>query len=492
MHQGSGDRLRDSEEHNPEHDPLSRPMRERTQMNDLQKPHEPTDRPLVEEFEQEDLVVALPYLHLVAAELCDLGVWPESPAPDQVEENQTLGLALLRNFPGLSDVVPKIREGRALQIRAAEESAPQRTFTDLDLLLLELRTVLAERFGGWVPEMGKNRHVGRAVSVLGGAMNLLGGDGGCIGSQCPMSNALVLGFPEYVHPQDAPPAPTGTAGAGVRIGIVDAPLYPHPNLVGHVRSEDLLAAMLDVQWHGPIWLPWEGHATLVADLMLRQAPAAELDTQAAFSGDSGKATSWEVAKAMVDYADAGVDILNLSIGGRTADGLAPFVLTRAVQRIGRDVLIVAAAGNHGKTEQRHTPVWPAALPDVVAVGASREPGSEFSPNLPWVTCTAPGVNMVGAYLHQPVTMPTRLPPRLAREDMDARMLPAGRIAPQDTTGEPTRFDGYARWSGTSFAAATVSGAVAAAKRPGQTAVEALHDLLERPGRVVRKFEYPPC
>ncbi len=156
------------------------------------------------------------------------------------------------------------------------------------------------------------------------------------------------------------------------------------------------------------------------------------------------------------------------------------------------MLIVAAAGNHGKTDQHHTPVWPAALPDVVAVGASSEPGSEFSPNLPWVTCTAPGVNVVGAYLHHAVTMPTRLPPRLAREDTDARMLPAGRIAPQDTTGDPVRFDGYARWSGTSFAAATVSGAVAAAMRPGQTAVEALHDLLERPGRVVRKAEYPPC
>jgi membrane-anchored mycosin MYCP len=461
-------------------------------MNDLHEPNESTDRPLVEEFELEDLVVALPHLRLVAAELRNLGVWRESPEPDHVEENQALGLALLRNFPGLRDIAPKIRERRAPQIRAAEESAPKRTFTDLDLLLLELRTVLAERFGGWVPEMGKNRHVGRAVSVLGGAMNLLGGDGGCQGSHCPMSNALVLGFPEYVHPRDVPPAPTGTAGSSVRVGILDAPLYPHPNLVGYVRCEDLLSAMLDVQRHGPVWLPWEGHATLVADLVLRQAPAAELDTQAAFSGDSGKATSWDVAKAMVDYADAGADILNLSIGGRTADGLAPFVLTHAVQRIGRDVFIVAAAGNHGKTDQRHTLVWPAALPDVVAVGASREPGSEFSPNLPWVTCTAPGVNVVGAYLHQAVTMPTRLPPRLAREYTDARMLPADRIAPQDTTGDPVRFDGYARWSGTSFAAATVSGAVAAAMRPGQKAAKALHELLERPGRVVRKAEYAPC
>jgi subtilisin family serine protease len=200
------------------------------------------------------------------------------------------------------------------------------------------------------------------------------------------------------------------------------------------------------------------------------APAVTLEARAVLD-DDGRATAWETAQHMMDFADSGVDILNLSLGCRTTDGLPPLLMSRAVGLLSQRMVIVAAGGNNGAAEQpalRNAPIWPAALPDVVAVGA-RDIGAlgigeglaKFSPQLPWVTCTAPGVNLTGAFLKATVLM---------------------------KTGQSLPFDGYATWSGTSFATAMVSGAIAAATVPGKvTAHEALHGLLSESGGVVRPY-----
>jgi subtilisin family serine protease len=101
------------------------------------------------------------------------------------------------------------------------------------------------------------------------------------------------------------------------------------------------------------------------------------------------------------------------------------------------------------------------MDDVVAVGADRGAGAEgsrlapFSPRLPWVAVTADGVDVVSTYLSGDVDVLTR----------------AG--------SQRRRFDGYARWSGTSFAAATVTGELAALARPGVSAWQAVAELKER-------------
>ena len=154
------------------------------------------------------------------------------------------------------------------------------------------------------------------------------------------------------------------------------------------------------------------------------------------------------------------------------------VMARAVERLSPKTLIVAAAGNHGLTVgwvnglTEHSPTWPAALPNVVAVGADDPLTGTlagFSPRLPWVTCTAPGEGVVAAYLTADVTT-----------EEEPGVL-------------PTHFEGYARWSGTSFATAAVSGAVAARMRPRVDAWEALDELLNHPGPnpVVKKFQHTP-
>jgi subtilisin family serine protease len=175
---------------------------------------------------------------------------------------------------------------------------------------------------------------------------------------------------------------------------------------------------------------------------------------------------------MAEFADTSVDILNLSFGCYTDDGQPPLVLAKAVSLLSPKILLVAAAGNHGNIEQlwaagdplaapwtanltNKTPVWPAAFAQVTAVGATDGQGkpAAFSPEVPWVDVTAQGVDVESTYLDGQVSL----------------SQPGG--------NQIETFYGYARWQGTSFAAATVSGAVAAKIGPGRDAHQALEALL---------------
>jgi subtilisin family serine protease len=176
---------------------------------------------------------------------------------------------------------------------------------------------------------------------------------------------------------------------------------------------------------------------------------------------------WNAAKHIADLAASGVDVLNLSLGCFTGDGNPPLALATAIGRVSPETVVVAAAGNYDEADIKQgltltTPMWPAALDDVVAVGASDGDGhrAQFSPDLPWVNFLAPGVGVESTYLTGRV--------RAGSEDAHA-----------DATSEA--FTGWANWSGTSFAAASVSGAIAARIKPGhRTAREALDDLHNRP------------
>jgi membrane-anchored mycosin MYCP len=130
--------------------------------------------------------------------------------------------------------------------------------------------------------------------------------------------------------------------------------------------------------------------------------------------------------------------------------------------------VVASAGNNGDAKgsgssglpQGVTPSttsYPAASPGVVAVGVERahdDEQADFTPYpAPWISLLARGVKVNAAYLHGQV--------QLGQEK------------------KPTEFKGFANWSGCSFAAAVVSGIIAARTEPGRrTAREALDELVE--------------
>lgn len=130
-------------------------------------------------------------------------------------------------------------------------------------------------------------------------------------------------------------------------------------------------------------------------------------------------------------AEAKAPVINLSLGGYTGGNRPPRALRHALRTLGRTRVIVAAAGNNASDRL----FWPAAFQGVIAVAAydsrTEEP-AEFSNFGTWVDVSAPGVDLRSCFVDG-----TR----------------------ENTSGEVT-FDGWATWSGTSFAAPLVAAEIA--------------------------------
>ncbi len=361
----------------------------------------------------DDLVVSDGHLHLVRTVIADAGADVEVRG-----RSAALGLGLLR----LPDVQAA---AAALDPHGGVDGGP------LDRVLAGLRRYFSQEHAGWMPTIGKNRLVGQVVKPAGEVSHGGGLD------------------PRAVD--DALPTPQRGPGQGARVGVVDTGLVPHPWLDG--RWEATYSDVVHAQ-NSPMPVV-SGHATFVAGLVLQQAPGAVVAMTSVLSDDDGQADGWDVANAILQAGRGGVDVLNLSLQCFTLDGQPPLVLAAAIDRLPPDVVVVAAAGNHGSggAELGRRPAWPAALDDVVAVGAADVTGTPAAftpPACVWVDLLAPGVDLLSSYL-------------------------SGEVA---LGGEIVRFSGRARWSGSSFASAVVAGAVAAGTVPGRrSAREALDDLM---------------
>ncbi|HYN75148.1 MAG TPA: S8 family serine peptidase [Candidatus Limnocylindria bacterium] len=144
-----------------------------------------------------------------------------------------------------------------------------------------------------------------------------------------------------------------------------------------------------------------GHGTMVASIA-----AASTDNTTGMAG-----SGWDTSILAVKVADSngeitnaaladgidwavghGADVINLSLGSETDDTAVRGAVADAVAA---DVVVVAAAGNSGVT----TKFYPAALPNVLAVGATTVGGgsrASFSQYGSWVDVGAPGVKIIGA------------------------------------------------------------------------------------------------
>jgi len=376
-----------------------------------------------------DLVVAIEHTREVEGALRDLGVHVGG-----VEESRPLGLSLIK-LPDDAGATASFSDETVRLMTARGDDEP----TGLDRLLRGLRTHFGQRYGGWAPTIGKNRMLG---DVIGGGKISYGG------ALAPTSS------------DQQPPARGTGPGRGVRVGVLDTAIAPHPWLAG-----GWTAATDDVLVPAATSRAAAGHATFVAGLVLREAPGCVVVARQVLSED-GTADSWAVAREIVEHGRDGLDVLNLSLFCHTEDGEAPLVLSRAIDRLPSGTVVVAAAGNHVDDPDApgapRPPAWPAALDGVIAVGATDAAGATapFSPEgVPWVDVLALGVDRVSTYLDGTVSF----------------------------DGDRTEsFTGLASWSGTSFAAASVSGAIAARTVPGQvSAQQAWEDL--RKGAAERPF-----
>lgn len=210
--------------------------------------------------------------------------------------------------------------------------------------------------------------------------------------------------------------------------------------------------------------PGAGHGTFAAGIVQQVAPDAEVRAYRVMDS-AGVGGEVQVACALLKAAADGADIINLSLGTQSVHDRPPVALEAALELMAErypDVLVVAAAGNDGETR----PCWPAAFPDVVSVAglASDLAPTEWSNQGDWVTCAAVGEGIVSTYVEG----------RRRGADGD---VPAVFGA-----------DAWASWTGTSFAAPQVAGAVAAlcADDPATTPRQALASLLAD-GRPTRGF-----
>lgn len=205
-----------------------------------------------------------------------------------------------------------------------------------------------------------------------------------------------------------------------------------------------------------------GHGAFVSGVVQQVAPDAEIRIRRVLDTD-GITSDLDVADDMRAAVADGAEILNMSLGTETLDGRPPAALLDVVSELADshpDVLIVCAAGNGASSER----VWPAAFardfPNVVAV-AALDPNGEQAPwssHGDWITCSAIGEGVVSTYVQ-------------GQEDGDLTEDPY-----PDTYGP----DAWATWSGTSFAAPQITGAIV--RICGETGLSprtALRNLLAR-------------
>ncbi|MEV8635151.1 S8 family serine peptidase [Streptosporangium sp. NPDC051023] len=107
---------------------------------------------------------------------------------------------------------------------------------------------------------------------------------------------------------------------------------------------------------------------------------------------SGIGSSADIAAGIRWAADNGAQVINLSLGGSTDTTVERDAIAYAV---GRGVVVVAAMGNDGTGN----PSYPAAYPDVIAVGAvdSTDKRAPFSQTGTHIDVAAPGVNVLSTY-----------------------------------------------------------------------------------------------
>jgi subtilase family protein len=404
------------------------------------------ERGWVERYHDDQIVVALPDLRILAATLHQHGVHYHEPA----DTNPVLGLARLSGLTGIGHAVGELLHdpdiGALLSDYRDRRNAahPGHPVSGLALLIRGIRLLFAHWYPGWQVTIGKNYH----PSLVKGFPHIGGGDG----EPTPVSQPFTAAVGEGPgHPD---------AGRGVRVGLADTRLYPDPRLAGHYlgRDSDLLPA------GQAEFTEFDGHAAFVASCILQQAPGAELRLRPVLD-ENGDGSAWDVAVGLAELVTLNPDVVNLSLGEyMTDDDTAPMVLDAAVRRFSRDTVLVAAAGNNGSPSGQlppgvttRTASYPAALPDVIGVGALGPDGERAGftpPDVPWISMLARGADVVGAYVTGKVA-----------------------VGPEGGPDRIVEFSGTANWAGCSFAAGVVSGVVAARTVPGhRSAREALADL----------------
>jgi hypothetical protein len=285
--------------------------------------------------------------------------------------------------------------------------------------------------------------------------------------------------PFYAHADTSPFANGAAQHSGARSSSArpaQAPKKPKRPAVGDVK-----VAILDTGWaesHTPTGLPninvdphggdrpdedkdgfldpAAGHGTFIGGLIEQFAPGCELEITEVLS-TYGDGDEVEIAKALYALAQDGdgrrpPDLVNLSFGGYSPLGMG--ALTRAIQALHEaGAVVVAAAGNDATC----LPMFPAVIDGVVGVGALDPKTNEaatFTNYGPWVRACSWGVDLISLFF----------------EGFNG-------AGPPEKNYDPDNFQGWARWSGTSFATPMVVAALAQVVGNGVSPHDAVDQLI---------------
>ena len=217
-------------------------------------------------------------------------------------------------------------------------------------------------------------------------------------------NQVIDGLPQYAldanHLNARAAWDAGLRGAGVTVGIVDAPAdVGHPDLSGrwagraydpvlnaeYTTATDWTAAVArmgggTMNADNPGGLDLD-HGTAVASAavaaqngvgMVGAAPDARFLSAAVFQPTSAGMQfvgSFDAARAVVWSVDAGAKVINLSWG---SFGYDPLLKAAADYALSRGVTVVAAAGNTGRQERQQPAMYPGVLASVAGdLGGNR-------------------------------------------------------------------------------------------------------------------------
>ncbi len=181
-------------------------------------------------------------------------------------------------------------------------------------------------------------------------------------------------------------------GAGVTVAVIDTGVdRAHPALRNRLAPGMFDFVEEDADPSEVAGGPGFGHGTFVAGIVALVAPEAKILPLRAFTAE-GVSTSFTVARAIRHALAQGAQVLNLSFGmlgfSRVIDG----ALEEARKR---GVIAVASAGNDGQP----VPHYPASDESVLAVAATdaTDRKADFSNYGRHVDLSAPGVGVYSAY-----------------------------------------------------------------------------------------------
>lgn len=182
-------------------------------------------------------------------------------------------------------------------------------------------------------------------------------------------------------------------GRGVLIGLVDTPVdLNHPTL----RSSNIEQRNIV----DPKTVESKAHGTSIAGILVSKnprigiAPEAKVLSVGAFSSVPGhpsslRGTSTDIVSAIAYCIERKVDILNLSFTG-SRDTFVENIVSEAIRR---NIVVVAAGGNNGRTGST---IYPALIDGVIGVTAVDKNRHLFSQadRGRFIDIAAPGVNIL--------------------------------------------------------------------------------------------------